>query len=288
MNAHALAASPIRSVTVWPMRAPSHPASGPQTIIATDDGRKNRPASTSDASNPKPATASSTCTNAGISTKNAVSEKPTSTVAALVHAIPGRANVLRSTSGSGTRRSTRTQTTNQHTDATANPTTRTDSQPQAEPFVTASSRHTSAALNTAAPSQSGRPPRRTGDSGTNAQISALATSTGAPPITNSQCQLRFSSTKPLPTRPIAPPMPNTLETIPTATPTRSAGNSSRMIPKLSGKTAAPVPWSTRHATSQPSESPAAAASDPSAEDVTGTPPAAASCRTCRRACRAAG
>ena len=47
------------------------------------------------------------------------------------------------------------------------------------------------------------------------------------------------------TSPRPPPTANTAETAPTATLTFSAGNSSLMIAKLSGKTAAPVPWRIR-------------------------------------------
>ena len=68
--------------------------------------------------------------------------------------------------------------------------------------------------------------------------------------------------KPLLTSPIPPPAPKTLEMTPIASPTFSAGNSSRMIPKLSGKIAAPVPWSTRQATIWPRLSAAAAPRDP--------------------------
>ena len=191
-----------------------------------------------------------------------MSEKPTSTVALFVHAMPGRVNVARSTSGSATRRSSWSQPLKAAPDARTRATMGSDDQPHASPFVIASRSETSAALSTAAPRKSGRPPRRTGDSGTKAQINAAATSTGAPPKMNSQCQLSSSSTKPEPTSPSPPPTPNTDDMTPTATPTRSAGNSSRMIPKASGKTAAPVPCSTRQATSHPRESPAAAAREP--------------------------
>ena len=57
-------------------------------------------------------------------------------------------------------------------------------------------------------------------------------------------------------------MPNTDDITPIARPIFSGGNSSRMIPNASGKVAAPVPWSTRQATSQPRESPAAAPNEP--------------------------
>ena len=48
------------------------------------------------------------------------------------------------------------------------------------------------------------------------------------------------------TRPSPPPIANTAETVPTATPTLSSGNSSLMIAKLSGKTAPPVPCTMRN------------------------------------------
>ena len=144
--------------------------------------------------------------------------------------MPGRENVARSTSGSGTTRSIRSQAQKATAETTQRPKIGNDSQPHDSPFVTASSKATSATESTPAPRKSGRPPRRTGDSGTHSQISAAAPSTGAPPITNSHCQLRFSTMKPLPTRPSPPPMPNTDDMTPIATPTRSGGNSSRMIP----------------------------------------------------------
>src|SRR4051812_14544296 len=75
--------------------------------------------------------------------------------------------------------------------------------------------------------------------------------TGTAPVRNSTCQLRCSTITPLSTRPTPPPIPNTEDTVPIATPTLCAGNSSRMMPKLSGKIAAPAPCSARKATSDP-------------------------------------
>ena len=54
---------------------------------------------------------------------------------------------------------------------------------------------------------------------------------------------------PLSTRPTPPPTPKTELTVPMPRPIISAGNSSRMIPNDSGKTAAPAPWRTRKKTS---------------------------------------
>ena len=52
--------------------------------------------------------------------------------------------------------------------------------------------------------------------------------------------------RPLATIPTPPPTPRTADTRPIATLTFSFGNSSRMIAKLSGKTAPPTPCTARH------------------------------------------
>jgi hypothetical protein len=90
-----------------------------------------------------------------------------------------------------------------------------------------------------------------GDSGTNRWTSTTATAMPTAPITKSQRHERWSTISPERTRPSPPPTANTDETAPTATPTFSGGNSSLMIEKLSGNTAAPVPCSTRHAIKTP-------------------------------------
>ena len=72
---------------------------------------------------------------------------------------------------------------------------------------------------------------------------------------------------PLITSPIPPPAPNTELTVPMPRPTFAAGNSSRMIPKESGNTAAPAPWSTRKATSEPRLHENAAPSEPKPKTV---------------------
>ena len=58
-----------------------------------------------------------------------------------------------------------------------------------------------------------------------------------------------------------PPIPNTLDTVPIATPTFSAGNWSRMIPNASGKIAAPAPCIARNPISTSMFGAAAAPSD---------------------------
>ena len=61
----------------------------------------------------------------------------------------------------------------------------------------------------------------------------------------SQRQEALSTIKPERTIPNPPPTPNTAETSPIAMPSFSRGNSSRMIPKLSGKMAPLAPWIAR-------------------------------------------
>ena len=75
--------------------------------------------------------------------------------------------------------------------------------------------------------------------------------------------------------------------VPIAVATRSRGNSSRMIPKASGKIAPPAPWIARPAISTPIEPPSADTSEPSAEHAERDRAAIAPCRTCRRGGRAA-
>ena len=87
---------------------------------------------------------------------------------------------------------------------------------------------------------------RTGDSGTNRWTSTIATATPAAPTTNSQRQLALSTISPEMTSPSPPPTPNTAERSPIPTFIRSGGNSSRMMPKLSGKTAPAAPETMRN------------------------------------------
>ena len=65
----------------------------------------------------------------------------------------------------------------------------------------------------------------------------------------SQRHERLSTIRPESTIPKPPPTPNTALTRPIPTPTFSGGNSSRMIEKANGKTAAPSPDTARNAIS---------------------------------------
>ena len=104
---------------------------------------------------------------------------------------------------------------------------------------------------------------RTRDSGTKRQTITMAAATRIALTTNSQRQERWSTMTPLRAMPTPPPMPSTADTVPMATARRSSGNSSRMIPKLSGKDAPPTPWTTRKAISTPTLGAKMAPTEPS-------------------------
>ena len=79
------------------------------------------------------------------------------------------------------------------------------------------------------------------------------------------CTERWSTITPASTRPSPPPMPKVAEMRPIEVATRSRGNSSRMIPKASGKIAPPAPWMARPRMSTPIDPPIADTSEPSAK-----------------------
>ena len=105
--------------------------------------------------------------------------------------------------------------------------------------------------NRTAPGRSRRDCVLMGDSGTYRCTSRIAAPTGIAPAMNSQRHERYSTIRPENTIPRPPPTPKTDESNPIPTLTFSGGNSSRMIPKLSGKTAPPVPESARKPISEP-------------------------------------
>ncbi len=75
----------------------------------------------------------------------------------------------------------------------------------------------------------------------------------------------MSTITPLSTSPAPPPIPNVAEISPMPVETRSGGNSSRMIPKASGNTAAAMPWIARPAIRTSIECESAQTSEPSAK-----------------------
>ncbi len=77
------------------------------------------------------------------------------------------------------------------------------------------------------------------------QTSTSAITTGTAPIQNSQCQLSDWRMTPESTKPSPAPTPNVADSRPSAAPTRSRGNSSRMMPNDSGKMAPAAPCTAR-------------------------------------------
>ena len=126
---------------------PSAPAAGPAAIIARLNGSSSRPALVGLRPKPNP----SACRNPGTSTKNAVIEKPSSTVLALVAAIAGRSRLSRSTSGSSTRRSIATQPVSAATLSATSASTPREVQPHSVPSLSASSRLANPTDSAAAP-----------------------------------------------------------------------------------------------------------------------------------------
>ena len=97
-----------------------------------------------------------------------------------------------------------------------------------------------------------RRPATASGSATRARTGATSTSesaTGIEPSRKSRRHEKLSTITPERTIPKPPPMPQTAESRPIPTLTFSAGNSSRMIAKLSGKSAPPAPETTRKAIS---------------------------------------
>src|SRR5436190_14643656 len=149
--------------------------------------------------------------------------------------------------------------------------TRAEVQPQLSPSVSANNRKTRPAESKTAPMKSTRDGVLIGDSGTNRWTSTAEIATGIAPKMNSQRHERLSTIRPDKTIPKPPPTPKTAEIRPIPTPTLSGGNSSRMIPKLSGNTAAPRPWKARKKISTQMFQAAAAPAQPtknSASEIT--------------------
>src|SRR6187455_1675954 len=157
----------------------------------------------------------------------------------------GRSESTRmSISGSSTLSSSTTQSTAQTAEKANSPRVAADVQPQLAPSDSARRNVTRTTDIRAAPGTSMREVERTGDSGMNRCTSRIATATPKAPMTNSQRQLALSTISPEMTSPS--PTPNTAERSPMPTFIRSGGNSSRMIPKLSGNTAPAAPETMRN------------------------------------------
>ena len=99
---------------------------------------------------------------------------------------------------------------------------------------------------------------------------------------------RWSTIGPASTIPRPPPTPSSVEMPPIAPATRSRGNSSRMMPNASGKTAPPTPWSTRAAIMTADRARERSDERAGRERERARSRACAPCRTCRRGVRAPG
>ena len=113
-----------------------------------------------------------------------------------------------------------------------------------------------------APSQSTGTRSRLGESGTTTKHASVATAIGASGSQKSQWYDRWSVIGPESTMPRLEPVPTIPERVATPATTRVLGNSSRMIPTDSGKSAPPAPWITRPISSCSIDVPSAQTSVP--------------------------
>ncbi len=86
---------------------------------------------------------------------------------------------------------------------------------------------------------------RTGDSGTKRQVASAPITEAITPSQKIESTPSVSTSSPLTTRPMPPPMPNIAEIVPMLVATFSRGNSSRMMPIASGRIAPPAPCTER-------------------------------------------
>ena len=197
-----------------------------------------------------------------MSTKQLKSAKPEIIVAMFVSSTGRCDSILMSTIGALERSSTSAQRTKNAAAAAPRPSRRSEVQPQVSPSVSATSNESKPPESSNAPGMSTREGDRIGDSGTYRCTSASESATGMEPNTKSSRQEKWSTITPDRTIPKPPPTPNTAESRPIPTLTFSAGNSSRMIAKLSGKSAPPAPETMRNAISDQMSHAAAAPRQP--------------------------
>ena len=213
---------------------------------------------------PYPVTAGSS-TSWGISTYEPNIAKPIANAVRFVDHTGRRDMSCMSTIGSGTRRSHAMKAVPRTAAAANSPSTPVDFQPHALPCETPSRSEASASDSSAAPSQSILAFTRTGDSGTKRHVAHAATAVTASEDQKIHSIERWSTITPASTRPSPPPMPKVAEIRPIEVATRSGGNSSRMIPKASGKIAPPAPWIPRPRISTPIDPPIAHTKEPRAK-----------------------
>ncbi len=153
--------------------------------------------------------------------------------------------------GVATRSSYAPQSRATTTAVTSSPTVRVEPQPQSAPWVTASSRQTSAPVRPSAPTASKRPRLRKGDSGTQRSTSTMSMRPITPETQNMVCQSKFSTTRAATGRPMAAPIPSVELISATADRTRAGGSSSRRMLMPSGTTAIAAPCRARPVISTP-------------------------------------
>jgi len=147
--------------------------------------------------------------------------------------------------GCSLRASTTTQAAHTRSPSASRPSVFGEPQPQV--VVSLTDRRTAEIppLISAAASQFTRPGIFTGDSGMYRQAQNAAGTITTSGSQKSHCQPRCSTTRPPSTMPIPAPIPRIAEISPMPPATSCGGNSSRMIPKDSGKMPPPTPWITR-------------------------------------------
>jgi hypothetical protein len=152
--------------------------------------------------------------------------KPATSAVKFVKSTCRIAIIRMSTIGSGTRSSASAHVTKKISATAASTSVGVDVQPQLSPSVSATSIAISPPESSVAPTKSTREGVLIGDSGTNRCTSTAAAAMLIAPTMNSQRQERWSTIRPDNTIPKPPPIPNTAEMRPIATPTFSRGNSS--------------------------------------------------------------
>ena len=150
-----------------------------------------------------------------------------------------------SISGCSLRASTTTQSAQTTSPAASRPSVFGEPQPHVVVSLTERSTIEIPLPISAAASQFTRPGICTGDSGMNRHAQNAAGTITRSGSQKSHCQPRCSTTRPPTTMPIPAPIPRMAEISPIPPATSCGGNSSRMIPKESGKMPPPTPWITR-------------------------------------------
>src|SRR5579859_1102714 len=269
----ASAAHPVRQPattrTLPPTRRVNRPENMPTADMVTEDGSSISPDAMMLAPNPYPA-ARGVWTNSGRKANVAYMPVPSSSATRLDVHTAGIRIICMSISGVAARSSANIQPATSRALTASRPITAAEPQPQPGASLTATSSATSQADISTAGRQLIRPGMRTGEDGTNSTADTAATTVRISGSQNSQCQSSASTIGPARTIPSPAPTPVSAAMDPTAPLTRSAGNSSRMIPNASGTMPPPMPWITRAAIITAIEEATADSSEPAASAISDT------------------